>query len=263
MKNYSISVALLVLLLVACMGKVEEEKPVTFSETGLINFVRDSQNKNDSIALRNLDSLLEANTTDSTVFLHTFTLLDKYYGDPNSLYRNEAMHAALLQAKMQSPWTDSMSKARTREKLYLLMQNRVGKAANDFTYTTPEGEKKKLYDISANYTLLFFYNPECPACTEMKTALNHSERIQSKISRQRLKVLAIYTDKDATIWRKHLPENPAYWINARDENEYLWKNKIYDLRAIPTVYLLDREKKVLVKDAMTVREIENVLDGGE
>jgi len=39
----------------------------------------------------------------------------------------------------------------------------------------------------------------------------------------------------------------------------LYKNSVYDLHAIPTVYLLDKEKKVLLKDAINVAEIEALL----
>lgn len=70
-----------------------------------------------------------------------------------------------------------------------------------------------------------------------------------------LKLLAIYPDPDVDLWRKHLPDNPQLWINGRDDKEYIWTNKIYDLRAIPTMYLLDENKKVLLKDA-SERQIE-------
>jgi len=35
---------------------------------------------------------------------------------------------------------------------------------------------------------------------------------------------------------------------------------VYDLRAIPTVYLLDKDKKVLLKDCVDVMEIEKMFE---
>jgi len=52
---------------------------------------------------------------------------------------------------------------------------------------------------------------------------------------------------------------PKNWIHGRDENEYLYKNKVYDLYAIPTIYLLDKNKKVILKDVLDVRVIEREL----
>ena len=45
----------------------------------------------------------------------------------------------------------------------------------------------------------------------------------------------------------------------QDENEYLYKSNVYDLHAIPTIYLLDRNKKVILKDVLDVRVIEKAL----
>jgi hypothetical protein len=51
---------------------------------------------------------------------------------------------------------------------------------------------------------------------------------------------------------------PAEWIQGRDEYG-LYKNNVYDLRAIPSLYLLDKDKKVLLKDCTDLKEIEKSL----
>jgi hypothetical protein len=38
------------------------------------------------------------------------------------------------------------------------------------------------------------------------------------------------------------------------------EKSLYDLHAIPTLYLLDRDKRVLVKDSTDVPYIEEVID---
>ena len=37
------------------------------------------------------------------------------------------------------------------------------------------------------------------------------------------------------------------------------KERLYNLNAIPALYLLDRDKRVIIKDGTSVTEIENVL----
>jgi hypothetical protein len=160
---------------------------------------------------------------------------------------------------MNSKWYGGYEKEVAAGKLKLLQQNNLGNPANDFTYLTPAGYKKKMYHIRADFILLYFNNPECPACKEMKEALVKSETIRLKVKSGELKVLSMYTDKDEKLWLSHLNEYPESWIQGRDEDEYLYKNKIYDLRAIPTIYLLDKDKKVLLKDCTNVGEIERAL----
>ncbi len=139
------------------------------------------------------------------------------------------------------------------------VKNNPGQPANNFNYTTPIGKKNQLYNIKAKYTLLFFYNPECEACKEYKEMLASSNIISAATKKGTLNVLAIYIDKDISTWKKHLPEMPKTWIQGRDINEYLYRNNIYDLHAIPTLYLLDKNKRVILKDVLDVRMIEKAL----
>ncbi len=153
----------------------------------------------------------------------------------------------------------SQVKSKVQVKATLAKQNNPGQPANNFSYTMPDGKKKKLYEIDAKYTLLFFYNPECDACKQYKDLIVASKVIDAQIRIGALKVLAIYIGKDLSIWKKHLPEMPKNWIHGRDENEYLYKNNIYDLHAIPTICLLDKNKKVILKDVLSFSPIEQQL----
>lgn len=71
-------------------------------------------------------------------------------------------------------------------------------------------------------------------------------------------MLSFYPDEELEEWRKHLNEFPEEWINSYDKELTLREKQLYDLKAIPTLYLLDREKKVLLKDA-TAQVIEEYL----
>ena len=48
------------------------------------------------------------------------------------------------------------------------------------------------------------------------------------------------------------------WINSYYNSDSFKYDEIFDLKAIPTLYLLNKEKKVLLKDA-TFQQIENYL----
>ena len=59
-------------------------------------------------------------------------------------------------------------------------------------------------------------------------------------------------------WRNHISYMPAGWINSYDSAVSLKNDEIYDLKAIPTLYLLDKDKKVVLKD-VTFEQVENYL----
>ena len=97
-------------------------------------------------------------------------------------------------------------------------------------------------------------------CREIREAITSSPMLSEMIERGRLKVLALYPDEDLTEWRDYRDRIPASWINAYDKGCVVREKSLYDLHAIPALYLLDSCKRVLVKDSADVAQIEEVID---
>ena len=52
-------------------------------------------------------------------------------------------------------------------------------------------------------------------------------------------------------WFKDLSDYPEEWITGYNQDLTIRDNLVYDVRAIPSLYLLDRDKKVIFKDIST------------
>ena len=89
--------------------------------------------------------------------------------------------------------------------------------------------------------------------------MQESPIINDRLQKGTLKILAIYPDEQLDEWYKHLAEMPAKWINGYDKGSLIERENLYSLRAIPALYLLDKNKCVLVKDSTNVGEIEYFL----
>lgn len=209
--------------------------------------------------LLNYISLDKAQEVIKTVFSQTafkkevyknFTdLADKYLYDPNSPMRNEEFYIPILESMVASPLLEDVEKIRPLNRLQLAKKNRPGTRALDFTYTFSSGKQGTLHSLSADYTILFINNPGCHACAEAITGLKQSIIINQLLSENRLKILAFYTDTELDNWQKHRPNFPDTWLNAYDRKQTVSNNNLYDLKAIPTLYLLDKDKIVILKDA--------------
>ncbi|MEG1563258.1 MAG: DUF5106 domain-containing protein [Bacteroides sp.] len=196
-----------------------------------------------------LKSLLLKNETNKKMYHYLTELADKYLYDPNSPMRNEEFYIPVLQTMTASPALNKTEKIRPQERLKLALRNRKGTKALDFNYTLASGAEGSLYGIQADYTLLLINNPGCHACAEAIASIQHSAVLGQLIASKRLKVLAFYPDKELDEWKKHLSEFPNEWINGYDKEFKVSADNRYDLRAIPTLYLLDKKKTVLLKDA--------------
>lgn len=177
------------------------------------------------------------------------SLAEKYLDDPNSPLRSEEIYIPVLEAMTHSSFLGEMDKLRPRARLQLAMKNRVGIRAADFTYTLATGKQHTLGNIRTDYTLIFFNNPGCEACAATLGGLKSSPVIGRLLEEGRLTILAMYTDEELEEWHRHLPDFPAEWINAYDRAQVIRTKQLYDLRAIPTLHLLDKDKTVLLKDA--------------
>lgn len=201
------------------------------------------------------DSLLakasraQAAHPDDSVYNRILTLCEECFYDPNSPLRNEECCIPYLQSIIDSPFTDDAAKAKARHELPLFSLNRPGQKASDFTYTLKNGRTGTLYSVKADRILLFFSNPGCHNCKEIIDALSTSARVQELISSGSLKVLNVYPDENLDEWYGYMSHYPDSWINAYDANLIIRADKIYYLRAIPSIYILDAEKRVVCKDA--------------
>ena len=78
------------------------------------------------------------------------------------------------------------------------------------------------------------------------------------LQEKKLVLLSIYPDEELNEWKRHLSDFPNNWINAYDKQLIIRDKQLYDLKAIPTLYLIDKNKIVLLKDT-SVAMIEKYL----
>lgn len=197
---------------------------------------------------------------DKKVFEYFISLADKYLYDPNSPYRNEEFYIPVLESMVKSGLLTDTEKIRPIARLELALKNRIGTKALDFSYTLASGKQGSLHGIKSDYTLLFFNNPGCHSCEETMQSVKNSLRIKYLMSQDKITILAIYPDEELDEWRKHLTDFPDEWVNAYDKKQIIRFKNLYDLKAIPSLYLLDKEKNVLLKD-VTFETIEEYLRG--
>ena len=155
-------------------------------------------------------------------------LTEKYLYDPNSPVRNEDLYGTLAKGLSTSKATPDSLRMHFAYLADKCARNAVGTRATDFLFSY-HGRVRSLYSVEAELLLLVFGNPECTACRELHASLEEmDEGIRAKVT-----VLEINPDED-TIAKAEL-------------------DQFYHIRAIPSMYLLDKDKVVILKDAPVER----------
>ncbi len=183
------------------------------------------------------------------VYSYFLDLYKKYLYDANSPMRDDEYYIPVVECILKDTINDLTTKERAKFSLMMMQKNRKGNVATNFTYTLQSAKQRTLHQIKSEYTLLMFYNPDCHACSETINYLKQSKIINTLLAERRLNIFAFYPDDDLSIWKKHLSDIPETWINSHDQKQEVENKLLYDVKAIPSLYLLDKEKRVLLKDA--------------
>lgn len=195
----------------------------------------------------------EKKDTSSNVF-ETFTdLVVKYLYDPNSPLRNEDHYAAYAERLSDCDLVEPLMQGKYAREVSLAGLNRIGSKAANFRFMDKKGKVHTLYDIEADLILLFFSNPGCTACKDIIDVLDNDPKISGLISEGVMHVLNIYIDEDIEAWRSYMAIYPENWHNGFDPDLVIRGETLYNVRAIPSLYLLDRDKVVIMKDAPEAR----------
>ena len=189
----------------------------------------------------------EKRNPSSNVFETFVMLAEMYFYDPNSPLRNEEYYLPFVSRYASYEGLSEVERKKYERDARLCALNRIGTKATDFRFCDRYGRIRNLYNIDAEYTLLFISNPGCNACMEIINVLK-SDAISIMVDRGVLKVLNVYIDEDIQAWRSYMSVYPDNWYNGFDPDFTLRNNEVYNIRAIPSLYLLDKEKNVLMKD---------------
>lgn len=189
----------------------------------------------------------------SNVFDKMVSLTQKYLYDPNSPVRDEQLYLPFVQRLAASDLVEETQRQRYAWEASLTARNLPGTQAADFAFTDTQGRLRTLYGIRADQTLLVFGNPGCAACQDLMAQMEADPVVSDLVRRGSLKVVDVYIDEEVEDWMAHRAEYPSVWINGYDHLGKIRGELIYNVRAIPSLYLLDKDKKVMLKDAPTER----------
>ena len=228
-----------------------------FMELNLVNFMSLFPHGSGQATSRSIGRLLADVVRDSVSLWLVTDVMERYLDDPNSPMRNESHYILYLEELLQLPGLSEYDRMRPAYRLETARKNRPGTVATDFAYTDRNGRRLTLHGTNGKRLLLLFYDPECGHCSEILRQVHESDIIQNSIDERSLTVLAVYTEGNRKAWEDTKKSMPQEWTVGIDMDSIV-ERELYSIPAMPVMYLLDSDKKVLLKDA-PLPEIEEKL----
>lgn len=172
--------------------------------------------------------------------------LDNILYDSSSPHYDEALYMKFLNVVMTSE-ADSVMKLIPQQRIDIISKNQIGKLANNFSFIDKAGNESDLYNTDASLLILIFNNPDCSLCHQAEESIAKNESLQALLKDGTMKILAITPDADYDEWLNHT--YPSNWHVGYDKGKAIFDLRLYDIQQFPCIYLLDQDKRVLLKEA--------------
>jgi thiol-disulfide isomerase/thioredoxin len=151
----------------------------------------------------------------------------------------------------KADWVTKEFKDDLRKQIDLIRPNLIGKKAENMVMDSYKGIFVSLYDVEKDFTILYFWEPDCGHCKEATPKL---KAYYDKPKDYSMEVFAVCTTSDKAKWTKYIEDNKLTWINGWDPKRSSHFDYYYNIQSTPTIYILDKKKKIIAKK-LAVEEI--------
>lgn len=159
-------------------------------------------------------------------------------------------------AKGKADWVTEESLEKLMEQAQNLRNILIGEKFPDITTYKKDSTAVRIWDIESPYTLVLFWAHDCGHCTKsMPDIVSFYEEFESK----GVTLISICTKggKKMKPCQEAVPKkNMEKFINTFDEYQR-YRRKVH-IRSTPKIFILDKDKKILIKD-IPANELKNIM----
>jgi thiol-disulfide isomerase/thioredoxin len=156
----------------------------------------------------------------------------------------------------KADWVSKEFKDDLRKQVELIRPNLIGRKAQNLVMDSYSGIFVSLYDIQKDFTILYFWEPNCGHCKEATPKLKaYYETAKNK----GIEIFAVCTQSDKQKWTQYIEENKLTWINGWDPERSSHFDAYYNVQSTPMVYILDKNKVIIAKK-LSVEDIGPFID---
>ena len=249
-----------------------------FVEQNFSNFISVFPYADEGARRQAVGTLLSRAAADSAAYMTVLDVAELYLFDPNSPMRSEEFYLPFLEYATTAQTPFAYPTARLHYQIEAVRKNRPGMPAADFAFVTRAGRATSLraevealrqkpsgtqpqgrsdarrtdvatteHAAEAPHLLLVFYDPDCDHCREVMSALQEDAELAHRVADGRMGVVAVYSGEDRTLWERTAATLPEAWTVGY-ESGLLQDDGRYILRAMPTLYLIGADGRVVLKD---------------
>jgi thiol-disulfide isomerase/thioredoxin len=193
------------------------------------------------------DLLLEKAKDEPELFQYIVRFVTGRY-ERSQYVAHDAIFVHMIQkyyAEGLCPWVDEAVLEEMVKKAEKLSHILIGRKAPELYMADTNGVFRSNYEIDRKYTIMWFWELNCGHCkTATPKLLEFYNRAKDSLD---FEVYAVCTSSDTVKWKQAIIEKQLPWINVGGNKANINYKIAYDVTTTPVIYVLDKEKKIIVK----------------
>ncbi len=141
-------------------------------------------------------------------------------------------------------WANEKLKKNLKDQADRLRKSLVGRQGANLIMQDLNLKPRELYDMPNKYTILYIFDPDCHACKE------ETPKLVDFYSKTKFDVgvFAVSADTSMAKMRDYIRDMKMKWVTVNGPRTYVGPYQdLYDANSTPTLYVLDRKKKIIGK----------------
>lgn len=169
-------------------------------------------------------------------------------------------------SKGVSNWLNEKQLTAISNRAYMVMSNLIGDKAADLDMVDTLGKPYPLYSVNGAFTVVCFWDPTCGHCREEVPRLD--SLYHAKWKQQGVILYGVLSENERDKWLTFIRENNLKdWIHVYQTEETKKSitaserpgyKQLYDITQTPTLYLLDKDKRIIAKK-LTLQQMDELL----
>lgn len=221
----------------------------SFVEQNFVNFISVFPYAEEKSRKKGVNNLLDKTKVDPRAFDYFMQVAELYLYSPDSPMRNDDYFLPFMEYVLDSADSSESQKELASYTIDCINKNHIGTLASDFDFTDSNGKVLSLHSVYPDReVMLIFYDPDCDNCHKVINDIIKDSTIGQKVSEGSLGIVAVYSGLNKVSWHKGLSAFPKEWIVGHEPG-IIDDKELYELREMPTIYILNADKTVAQKEA--------------
>lgn len=166
----------------------------------------------------------------------------------------DEIYVKFISALVKNKKVPDSRKPKYQKQLNSLEKTITGMTAPEFKFTNKDGREATYFPMSTP-TMIIFCNPKIPDWRMTRLTMETNLKLKQAIDKGQINIIFIVPD-DLADWKEETSNYPGNWTVGYAPGV----GETYDFRLAPSIYIIDSEGKIVMKNITPAQGVDEILN---